>query len=58
MQLNECGPVDFNTIRISEDPVHNLRIRIRHNLVDDLSKAKRQLRTMERRLTSGGMKKQ
>ena len=58
MLLSECGPVDFNTIRISDDPVKNLQIRIRHNLVDDLPKAKRKLRAMERSGNLGGMKKQ
>lgn len=47
--LLEDHPVKFNEIKVSDNPVQNLKFKIRHNLVDDQSKARKQLKALERK---------
>lgn len=38
-------------VRVSKDPIANLRFKIRHNLVADLDKSKKKLKVMEQATT-------
>lgn len=45
----DSAPIKFNDIKVSDNPIQNLKFKIRHNLVDDQTKARRKLKALERK---------
>lgn len=41
-------PIDLNNLQVGNNPAEALRFKIRHNLVADISKAKRKLSKLQR----------
>lgn len=51
-QSAQVGPIDFDQIRVSSNPVEDLRFRIRHNLVTNHDEALKKLKLLEAKKAS------